>query len=518
MSLLKTSAIVGSLTIVSRALGFIRDLLIAFLLGTDYVAEAFFVAQRLPNLFRALVAEGAFNNAFVPQFAGRLESEGKISAFLFAQNVYSLMSFCLLAISALAILTMPWLVTALAPGFLNDPATLNLTIELTRICFPFLAFVSLVAMLSGVLNSLGRFALPALAPVLMNITMLVVCFAVWRVQPNNSNGIAKFLAYGVTLSGVVQLVLLLWLAAKTGFKIVPGIPRLTPEVRKTFRTAVPGIISGGISQINLAVATALASGMTGGVAFLYYAERLFEFPLGVVGVTVGVVLLPTLTRKFRANDNVGVQYFLNRGLELSMFLTFPAAAALVVLGQSILHTVFEHGAFSPSDTLNVVPALAAFATSLPAFTVSKVMQPLFYARHDVKTPMYFAIGSAVSNVIASLILSHFYQYVGIAIATSIAAWLNAALLFWTAFNRGHYIVDTKLMKRFPAMVFSTGAMCAVLWLTSKYSLASLLLDPTATGYGVVELVLLIVTGIISYLFVAILTNAFAFRELLGATN
>lgn len=511
MSLLKTSAVVGSLTVLSRALGFVRDLLIAFLLGTDIVAEAFFVAQRLPNLFRALFAEGAFNNAFVPQFAGRLEVDGKQSAFRFAHDVYSILSFGLIAVCAVAMLAMPLLVAALAPGFSHDPATSTMTIEFTRICFPFLVFISLVAMLTGVLNSLGRFAVPALAPIFMNLTMIGACLIAWKAGAGSSVGTARLLSYGVALSGLVQLLLLFVSVSTTGFNINPGIPRFTPEVKMTLKAAIPGILSGGISQINLAVATALASGITGGVAFLYYAERLFEFPLGVVGVTIGVVLLPALSRKLRVNDLEGIQNALNRGLELSMFLTLPAAAALVILGTNILKVVFEHGAFGPNDTLNVSPVLAAFASSLPAFTLTKVLQPLFYARHDMKTPMYFAIGSALTNIVASMILVRYYQHTGIAMATSIAAWLNAGLLLFAALRQGYCAFDAKFKARFPATLFSTAVMCGALWVSIKFSIASFLAIFPSSFYGIAELLLLIVVGAIAYITSALLSGAFAVR-------
>lgn len=518
MSFLKTSAIVGSLTIASRLLGFVRDLLVAFLLGTDFVAEAFFVAQRLPNLFRALFAEGAFNNAFVPQFSGRLEGEGRGKAFRFAHDIYSFFGASLLAFCASAIFAMPWLIHVIAPGFSHSTPTLQLAIELTRICFPYLFFISLVALLSGLLNSLGHFAAPAFAPVLMNVVIITFCVVAWQSGLGATPDTARLLSYSVTLSGLLQWLLLAALAGMAGFKILPALPRLTPDVRAMVLTAVPGILSGGISQINLTVATALASGMAGGVAFLYYAERLFEFPLGVIGVTIGVVLLPAISRKLRANEHAGVQDYLNRGLELSMLLTLPATAALILLSRPILHTVFEHGAFGPTDTSNVAPALAAFATSLPAFTVSKVLQPLFYARHDMKTPMYFAIVSAVVNITASFILAHFLMHTGIALATSIAAWINALLLLFTSLRRGHFVLDPKLGRQLPRMAISTVIMTGVMWWLMGSFFHGAFLTNSGNGQSVMALAVLLLCGTTTYFLSAVLTKAVRLSDLLSATG
>jgi putative peptidoglycan lipid II flippase len=512
MSLLKSAAKVGGLTLVSRLLGFVRDQLIAFTLGTGLVAEAFFVAQRLPNLFRALFAEGAFNNAFVPQFAKKVEGEGQAQAFAFGRDMLSVLFTWMILFCAAAMIFMPWLMPLLAPGFTGSTEKINLATELTRICFPYLGMMSLTALFGGVLNSLNRFSAPAAAPILLNIIVICFTLAAWWLGLGNTADTGRFLAWAVTISGVAQLVLLLTAARRAGATVVPGKPVLTADVKRVLKLSVPGLISGGITQINLLIATMLATGFSGGVAFLYYADRLFQLPLGLIGVAIGVVLLPTLSRKLRAGDMQGALDSQNRALEFSLFLTLPAAAALILIGKPILHTVFEHGAFTRSDTFAVAPVLAAFAVGLPAFTLTKIFQPGFFAREDTKTPMYFAIAAVVVNIAASFVLSRNYDYVGIAIATSIAAWFNAILLILTAIHRKHYAWDRRFQSKLPRMVLSLVVMAATLyglnlWLAPNYA------EFAGFTKSVRGLVALLLAGAFSYFAAAQITGAFRVSDL-----
>ena len=515
MSLLKSAAKVGGLTLVSRLLGFVRDQLIAFTVGTGFVAEAFFVAQRLPNLFRALFAEGAFNNAFVPQFARKVEGDGKDAAFAFGRDMLSVLFTWMILFCALAMIFMPWLMPLLAPGFTGSPEKIALATELTRICFPYLGMMSLTALFGGILNSLNRFGAPAAAPILLNIVVICFTLAAWWLGLGNTADTGRFLAWAVTLSGVAQLTLLLFAAYQAGAKVKPGLPRMTADVKRVLILSVPGLISGGITQINLLIATMLATGFAGGVAFLYYADRLFQLPLGLIGVAIGVVLLPALSRKLRAGDIQGALDNQNRALELSLFLTLPAAAALILIGRPILHTVFEHGAFTREDTLNVAPVLAAFAFGLPAFTLTKIFQPGFYAREDTKTPMYFAIAAVVVNIAASFILSRYFAHVGIAMATSVAAWVNAGLLIATAIRRGDYRWDQRFKSRLPRMVLSLAVMAAVLY-GCTVLLAANYAELAGFKAAVWGLLLMLVAGAVSYFAAAQLTGAFRLQDLKAA--
>jgi putative peptidoglycan lipid II flippase len=512
MSLIRSVATVGGLTLVSRVLGFVRDQLIAFTVGTGPVAEAFFVAQRLPNLFRALFAEGAFNNAFVPQFARMAEGEGKEKALGFAHDTLSVLFTWMLIFCALAMIFMPWLMPLLAPGFTGDAAKLALATELTRICFPYLGMMSLTALFGGVLNSMNRFAAPAAAPIFLNIVVILMTLLAWHLGLGNTPDTGRFLAWAVTISGVVQLALLAAGAAYAGANVVPTLPRLTADVKKVLVLSVPGLISGGITQVNLLIATMLATGFSGGVAFLYYADRLFQLPLGLIGVAIGVVLLPTLSRKLRTGDAQGARDSQNRALEFALFLTLPAALALIVIGRPILHTVFEHGEFTRADTFNVAPVLAAFALGLPAFTLTKIFQPGFYAREDTRTPMYFAITAVAVNIAASFILSRYLAHIGIALATSVAAWVNAALLIATAVKRGHYTADSRFKSRLPRMVISLFVMAGVL-LGLNYALSGSYAENAGLAAALWSLVILCAAGAASYFIAAHVTGAFRFSEL-----
>jgi putative peptidoglycan lipid II flippase len=512
MSLLKSAATVGGFTLISRALGFLRDQLIAFTLGTGFVAEAFFVAQRFPNLFRALFAEGAFNNAFVPQFAKRIEGEGEEKARIFAAEVFSVLLAWLLLFSAIAMIAMPLVIYIIAPGFSGDEAKFHLAIDLTRICFPYLLFMSLTALQSGVLNSLHRFTAAAAAPILLNLVMIASNVVAWIFATGNTPATGYIFAWGIFAAGIAQYALLAVACRRAGMALWPKVPKLTPDVKRVISLSVPGIVSGGIMQINLVIATMIATTIDGAVAFLYYADRLYQLPLGVIGVAIGVVLLPDLSRKIRAGNEVGAVHSQNRALELSLFLTLPAAFALMAIPAPIIHTVFEHGAFSRADTLAVAPAVLAFAAGLPAFSITKVFQPGFYAREDTRTPMRFAIVSVMVNIVFSIVLSLWLGHVGIALATSIAAWVNAGLLALTLTRRGLFALDDRSRRRLPRIVISSLLMGALLLGGSWY-----LQSNYAAGAGFIAaawgLLLLVTGGAASYFAIAHLTGGMRLGEI-----
>lgn len=517
MSLLKSAATVGGLTLVSRLLGFLRDQLIAFTLGTGLIAEAFFVAQRIPNLFRALFAEGAFNSAFVPQFARRIEGDGHDAAHKFAIEIFSALLAWLLIFSALAIIAMPWLMFVIAPGFSQEAQKLQLTIDLTRICFPYLLFMSLTALQSGVLNSLNRFTAAAAAPILLNIVMIVSNIVAWFFNTGDSAATGYIFAWGVSIAGVAQYMLLAVACRRAGMPLIPKWPRFSDDVKRVLALSVPGIISGGIMQINLLIATVIATSIDRAVAYLYYADRLYQLPLGVIGVAIGVVLLPDLSRKLRAGETQAALNSQNRALELSLFLTVPAAIALMAISVPILHTVFEHGAFKSADTLSVAPAVLAFAAGLPAFAMTKVFQPGFYAREDTRTPMRFAIISVAINIIMSLLLSRWFAHVGIAAATSIAAWANAILLAIALTRRGYYRLDDRLKTRLPRILFS-GVFMGLLLLLGFWFLQENFTEAATFISALWGLVVLVLGGIASYFVMAHFSGAMTLAEMRAATK
>src|SRR5690242_8422759 len=364
MALLRSVATVGSYTLVSRVFGFIRDILTAAILGAGPVADAFFVAQRLPNLFRSLFAEGAFSAAFVPLASGALAEGGKPALRSFAEEALAVLFAALFAFVLLGEICMPWVMRVIAPGFEAEPAKFDLVITLTRITFPYLLFISLTALQGGLLNTVDRFAAPAATPILLNLFLIAGLLLMAHFHWQNG----EVLAWALSAAGVAQFLWLMASCAKAGVALRLRLPRLTPAVRQTLKIMGPGVLGAGVTQLNLLISTALASLLPGGsVSYLYYADRLNQLPLGVVGIAVGTAILPPLSRQLRlglAADAVDTQ---NRGVELALLLTLPAAVALAMLATPILGVLFQRGAFGPADTAATAAALAAYAAGLPAF-------------------------------------------------------------------------------------------------------------------------------------------------------
>lgn len=480
MNLVRSAATVGGMTMISRVLGFVRDILIAGTLGTGPIADAFFVAFKFPNLFRRLFAEGAFNSAFVPLFAKRLEGEGKASAKQFAQEALSVLLFTLVLLTIIAEITMPWLMHVIAPGFVDTPDKFDMGVLFTRIAFPYLLFMSLVALLSAVLNSVGRFTAAAAAPILLNIVLIA---ALLLAAPYFDNP-GMVLAWGVAVAGAAQFALLLVAVRRAGFDLHLPRPRLTPGVKRLVALGIPGVIAGGITQFNLLVGSIIASLQDGAVSLLYYADRIYQLPLGVVGIAIGIVLLPDLSRRLRAEDGAGANHAQNRAFEFAMLLTVPAAVALAVIPVPIIQVLFERGAFSAADTHGTALALAGFSIGLPAFVLTKVLSPGFFAREDTATPMRFAaIGIAV-NIAGSLALFFWIGHVGIALATSAAAWVNAGLLGVRLVRLGHFEFDARLKSRGPRILLASLIMGAGLWVGAD------LATPFLTGGLVVSAIAL----------------------------
>lgn len=468
MSLYKSFATVGVMTMMSRLLGFVRDMLIAGVIGTGPVADAFIVAFRFPNLFRRIFAEGAFNSAFVPLFARRLEGEGQDAAKRFAQEAMAGLASVLLVLTALAEIAMPGLMYAIAPGFADTPAKFDLAVQLTRITFPYLLCVSLVALLSGVLNAMNRFALAAFAPVLLNIVFIAVLGALVLTGTRETPVAGHALAWAVFAGGIAQLAILMIGARRAGMGLRFQRPRLSEGVRRLVALGIPGVIAGGITQVNILIGSMIASLQDKAVSWLYYADRIYQLPLGLVGIAIGVVLLPDLARRLRGGDGAGAMDAMNRSLEFSMLLTLPAAAALMAAPEPVIKVLFERGAFEAADTRATALALAAFAAGLPAFVAVKVFSPGFFAREDTRTPMIFAGISVIVNIAVSLALFFAIGHVGIAIATSLAGWVNTALLAGTLMRRGDYVADAGLRARIAPMIFSSLLMGAAVWLLGRW--------------------------------------------------
>jgi len=460
MVLLRSIATVGGWTMVSRVLGLTRDVLIARYLGAGPVTDAFFVAFKFPNFFRRLFAEGAFNAAFVPQFAGVLEREGREAARLFAEAVLAIMVIVLLPAVILAQIAMPQIMNVLAPGFRADPATFQLAIDLTRLTFPYLLFMALTALFGGILNSVGRFAAAAAAPVVLNIILITALLTLRAVTETPGHA----LAWGVAVAGVAQFLLLVLALRHAGFALALPRPRLTPGVRRVLRLMIPGTIGAGVVQVNLVIDVILASLLpAGSISYLYYADRLAQLPLGVVGVAVGVALLPLMSRQLSSGDADGAVASQNRSIEITLLLTIPAAVALIAIPQLIVSVLFERGSFDATATQATSQALQAFALGLPAYVLIKALTPGFFARSDTATPVKIAAGAMILNIAVAVTLMQFFAHVGIALATALSAWVNAGLLWAILQRRGLFAPDRRLQKRLPRVVAAALLMGVALY-------------------------------------------------------
>src|SRR6266481_1337896 len=459
MALLRSVATVGSYTLVSRVFGFIRDILTAAILGAGPVADVFFVAQRLPNLFRSLFAEGAFNAAFVPLASGTLAEGGLPAVRAFAEEAFAVLFTVLFAFVLLGEIFMPWLMTVIAPGFSAEPGKFDLVVTLTRITFPSLLFISLTALQGGLLNAVDRFAAPAATPILLNLFLIagLVLMAHFHWQDG------EVLAWALSAAGLAQFLWLMASCARAGVGLRLRRPRVTARVRETLRIMGPGVLGAGVTQLNLLISTALASLLPGGsVSYLYYADRLNQLPLGVVGIAVGTAILPSLSRQIRLGHLAEAVTMQNRGIELALLLTLPAAIALAILATPIFSVLFQRGAFGPADAAATAAALAAYAAGLPAFVLIKVLAPAFFARHDTATPVKVAVVAMAINLGLTLILMRFLAHVGIALATTAAGWLNALMLLALLIRRRHFAFDRRTRRNLPRVGAAALGMGVVL--------------------------------------------------------
>lgn len=516
MALLRAVSTVSGFTLISRLLGFARDILMAAILGAGWVADCFIVAFKLPNFFRRLFAEGAFSASFVPLVSARVEAGGDpdggglAAAGGFAEEALAMLLLVLLVVVGLAELAMPVVMYGLAPGFVDEPRKYQLAIDLTRITFPYLLFISLVSLLAGVLNSLGRFAAAAATPILLNLCLIGVLL----VLVPYTRTPAHALAWGVAGAGVVQFLWLIRACARAGVRLRLPWPRLTPGVRELLRLMAPGVVGAGAVQINLVIDIVLASLLpSGSLAYLFYADRLNQLPIGVVGVAVGTALLPLLARQVKAGAERDARASQNRAIEIALALTLPAAAALIVVPGPILHVLFERGAFTPDKTHATAMALAAYAAGLPAYVLIKVLGPGFFARKDMRTPVRFAIISLLVNTGLNIVLMIPLKHVGLALATAMAAWLNAGLMASTLVRRGHLVIDARLRARLPRLILAAGLMAVLVW-----GLAALLAPWLAAGQAmrIGALAALVGTGVLGYLAAAVALGALRPGELVTA--
>jgi len=510
-TMLRNVLTVGGWTMASRILGFIRDMLIAAMLGTGPIADAFFVALRLPNLFRRLFGEGAFNAAFIPAFSGMLAAEGRPNARQFANEALAVMAFWLGALTIAGELFMPRVMDVLAPGFRADPGKFALAVTFSRITFPYLLLICLAALVSGVLNGLQRFTAASASYVLFNV--ISIAFLLWLTPHVPTAGHA--LAWGITASGVAQLGVLVWAVHRAGMPLRLPRPRLTPQVRALLRRMVPGLIGAGVTQLNLAMDVIIASLLPPGtVSVLYYADRVQQLPLGVIGTAVGTALLPLLSRQVRAGEAAAATATLNRAIEYGLFLTLPAAVALCVSAWPVMSVLFGRGAFGAHSVALSAQALTAYAAGLPAFVLVKVVAPGFFARGDMATPVKIGLVAVALNLAMnvafnlSFVLAGFgtvpppaalrwlpaLAQIGPALATSLAAMFNLAGLAAILVRRGHLRPDALLRRRCLGMLPAVAVMALALLGTQHV----LFLVPRPGVARFVALAILVAVGLATY--------------------
>ena len=493
---------VGVWTLLSRVLGFMREVLLLSLIGPGPVMDAFVAAFRLPNMFRRFFAEGAFNAAFVPMFAKKLE--GEEGAGKFARDAFNGLSLVVLALTALGMIFMPGLVWLTAEGFVGDPR-FDMTVAFGRIAFPYILCMSLSALFSGILNATGRFAVAAAAPVLLNIFVI----AAMTFAALTGGEVALWLIWSIPVAGVAQLALTWRAAAQAGYPLRPSRPRWTPDMRAMIVIALPAALASGVMQINLVVGQLVASQYDKAVSWLFAADRLYQLPLGVVGIAVGIVLLPDLSRRLRAGDNDGAQTALSRAAEISLALTIPSAVALMVVPFALVTVLFQRGASGVDDTAAIATAVMIYGVGLPSFVLQKILQPVYFARENTRRPFYFAVVAMVVNAALAVGLAPFIGWIAPAVATTLAGWTMFACLAIGARRFGDAAkFDARFHKRIWRILMASAAMGVALWLGNA-ALQPMLGLPWWRGLA---LVLLIAIGAISYFGIGQLIGAFRLSE------
>jgi putative peptidoglycan lipid II flippase len=468
-ALIKNTSTIAGFTVISRIFGFARDMILARVLGAGLAADAYQLAFTLPNTFRRLFAEGAFSVAFVPMYSRKLgEENGEAEAAKFADDVMSVFIWVLLAFSALAMIVMPLIVYGLASEYQSVPGKFELSVFLSRVTFPYLFFISIVAMLTGLLNARSRFAPGAIAPILFNITLIggIVGGYYYRGDSGDDSKVVAILSAAVALSGFVQMLYLWWAVRRAGLKIHIRKPKLTPEVKKLGMIILPATFGAGIYQISQFVDTFFATSLPqGSLTLLKMADRLNQMPLGIVGIALGTAILPMLSRHIQSENSAEAQRLQSNAFEMATLLTLPAAAALAICAPAFVNAFFVGGKFKPEDGIIMSHITMALVAGLPAYVIVKILNPGFFARSDTRTPVFTALAALVVNIALNVyfIWGLHWGIVGLAGATAISASLNCLLLYATLHKRGWFRFSAELGGRIARQLVATAAMAAALW-------------------------------------------------------
>ena len=505
MNLVKSTGTFGFYTIISRILGYLRDVLIAIFLGTNLLADVFFVAFRIPNTFRRLFAEGTFNAAFVPSYTSELaKSKSKSSSF--ANDVFNLLFVGLLFLVLIIEIFMPTFVGLIAPGFTQDIQKIELATNLTRATFPFLFFVSLSSFFSAILNSHNKFAAASAAPIILNLILIIIlCFGKYL-----NDELVYYLSYGVSLAGFIQLVFLYqfvkkFYVIKFNFKL-----RINYKVRFFFKKLLPSIFSSGVTQINILIGTIIASFQASAVSYLYYADRIYQINLAIAGIAIGVVVLPQLSKYVHLRKKSKIIQIQNKALELSMFLSLPASVALFIGSYEIISALFGYGSFTEKDIYNSARALFYFGLGLPAFALIKVFSTFFFANHDTKTPFYISLLAVLLNVVISIYYFKSLGFIIIPIATTISSWLNSILLFVFLKKKNLFEFNKMFFVKLIKIIFASILMGIFFSFLTSFFENQLNYN---NQFKSLYLILSVLLGLAFYLFISFLIKAFNYKDL-----
>ena len=499
MNLIKSTGTFSFFTIISRLLGYVRDILIAMFLGAGPLADAFFVAFRIPNTFRRLFSEGTFNAAFVPSYSSVLDNKKKSQKF--ANNIFNLLTIGLFFLVLVIEIMMPIFVFLIAPGFEGDYQKMELAITLTRITFPFLMFISLASFFSAILNSHNKFAVASAAPIILNILLIgVLLFG--KIL---NDELVYYLSYAVTISGILQLIFLYFFVKKYFSPKINLSFKIDNKVKLFFKKLLPSIFSSGVTQINILVGTIIASFQASAVSYLYYADRIYQINLAIAGIAIGTVILPQLSKHVQSNKKEKINLIQNKALELSLFLSIPAALALLIASEEIISSLFGYGSFNELSVINSAKALFYFAIGLPAFSLIKVFSAFFFARHNTKIPFYISLTSVLLNVFISVVFFKEVGFIIIPIATTISSWFNAILLFIFLKIKDLFSFNLVFLNRFIKILLAFILMGIFFKYVIHFFNDKLLYE---ASFKAIYLIGAVILGLIFYLLIAILIKAF----------
>jgi putative peptidoglycan lipid II flippase len=505
MNIVKSTGTFGFYTIISRLLGYLRDVLIAIFLGTGFLADVFFVAFRIPNTFRRLFAEGTFNAAFVPSYTSELVKK-KSKSNKFANEIFNLLFLGLFFLILVIELFMPLFVSLIAPGFVENQEKIKLATNLTRITFPFLMFVCLSSFFAAILNSHNKFAAASAAPVILNLVLIGILFFGNYLGDN----LIYYLSYGVSMAGLLQMFFLYYFVKKYFFIKLDFKIRINKKIETFFKKLLPSIFSSGVTQINILVGTIIASFQASAVSYLYYADRIYQINLAIAGIAIGIVILPQLSKYVHLKNRNKISLIQNKALELSMFLSLPASIALILGSEQIISALFGYGSFNEVAVSNSARALYYFALGLPAFALIKVFSTFFFANHDTKSPFYISLISVILNVFISI---YYFQSIGfiiIPIATTISSWFNSIILFIFLKRNNLFEFNKIFLIRFMKIIFAS----IMMGLFFKY-LISTFENQLTYDYNIksIYLIISVFLGFIFYFVISLFIKAFKFEDI-----